>query len=333
MSLSILKGHWTVLGNMLFLNLILGFGTGYADNSTLFTMGGKKVTASELPPRVKQSLYEIEMERYEKTKRLLDQAILDMKLTKDAKGKDLAEYKQQLFKVGEPSEKEIKKWYEENKARVPYPLDKIKGEIKNFIVSQKRNDLEQNMIKKIKKQEKVAFLMKEPSAPTLDISYKGYPFKGGTNAKVTIVEFADYQCPHCFHAFENLNKIVKKYGDKVKVVFMDFPINRSGVSKVVAEGGYCAKMQDKFWEYHAKAFNNQRSLSKDSPKKFAEELKLNTKDFSKCLTSNEAIAHVAKSKAEGEKIGVSGTPSIYINGKRVLGIDVEAISKEIDAAI
>ena len=128
------------------------------------------------------------------------------------------------------------------------------------------------MIEKIKKETSFEFLLKKPIAPVVNINIDGFPMTGNKKSEVTVVEFADYQCPHCKHAYEIMKKLKKDHKDKFKLVFIDFPINRSGISRKVAEGAYCAMQQGKFWEYHGAAFDAQSSLNNDSAKSLAEGL-------------------------------------------------------------
>ena len=161
-------------------------------------------------------------------------------------------------------------------------------------------------------------LMPKPIAPKVNINSAGYPTKGKKGAKVTIVEFADYQCPHCKNASAEMKNIMKKYGDRVQLVYMDFPVNRSGISTRVAEGGVCADKQGKFWSYHDSAFASQSSLNNSSPTKIAEQLGLNMKDFSQCLASAKTKSKVAAAKAEAQRLGVSSTPTFFVNGERLM---------------
>lgn len=169
------------------------------------------------------------------------------------------------------------------------------------------------------------------------------PALGPKNAKVTVVEFADFQCPFC-GAFSGLDdkmiknmqsrdpswqpaisNIKKDYvqSGKVRLVWKDYPF-LGAESNWAAEAGRCAMDQNKFWEWHDYMFShqngeNQGSFSKDNLKKFAAELKLNTDTFNNCLDSGKYTAKVQQSLSEGQGVGVNGTPATFINGKLVSG--------------
>lgn len=306
---------------------VFGAATSYASSDQpLFTYKGKPWKSADLSPGSQQAAFEVEQEHFEKLKRVADAAVFDMHIAELAKAKNKTpqEIEKDLIKVKEPSDSEAKSWFEKNKARIPYPFDQIKGEIKRLINAEQTQGKRQELVNKIKKEGKFSLAVNEPVAPVLQIDTLGYPATGNSKAKVKVVEFADYQCPHCREAAEVMKKLIPRYRDRVQFVYMDFPINPSGVSRVVAEGATCAAGQNKFWEFHDLAFSKQTTLNKDSAVVLAKELKLDEKAFDVCMKSGKAAALVEQSKQEAERLGVTGTPALYVNGKRQLVAHTEA---------
>lgn len=289
-----------------------------AEGDDLFNFKGKSWKSGELSPRAVQSLHEVELERFEKVKRLIDAAIFDMHVEELAKTqkKSAADVEKKLLQVKEPSDGDAKSWFNQNKARIPYPFEQIKGEIKRMITAEKTQVRRQEITEKLKKQGKFSMKVSEPVAPVMEINTLGYPVFGNPKSKVTVVEFADYQCPHCRHSAEAFKKVLPRFKNKIQFVFMDFPINPSGISTAVAEGAVCANEQGKFWQYHDLAFKKQSTLTKDSPGILAKELKLDATKFDACMKSGRAGSLVARSKQEAERLGISGTPAVYVNGRR-----------------
>lgn len=315
--------------------VLLGLSTQLLAEETLFRLGKKNYTRSDLAPATRQQMYEADLRSFRETKAIIESALLDLYFAEKAKKskKSKEELEVDELKIAEPSEKDIKKFYEENKQRIPpgYKYEQVKPEIQRLLKGQRRQAKRASLIAEIKKKQGFEFQMKEPVAPKLSIKTDGFARKGKTGAKIQIVEFADYQCPHCKAAAGQIKKFMKEFSKSVELVYIDFPINRSGISQVIAEGAYCAKEQNKYWEYHEMAFTKQAELSKDTPEKFAKELKLKVDDFKKCLKSAAAKAYVARGKAEGQRVGVSGTPSVYINGKRLAkGVTYEALKEEVE---
>ena len=148
------------------------------------------------------------------------------------------------------------------------------------------------------------------------------PVLGSKTAKVTIVEFSDYECPFCGRHFEQTYPQLKKdYIDtgKVQLVFKDFPLSFHPQAQKAAESARCAGEQGKYWEMHDKLFSNQQSLSVENEKKWAKELGLNTAKFDSCLDSGKYASAVQADSNYGQSIGVSGTPAFFINGKKLVG--------------
>lgn len=289
------------------------------DASALFSWGDKSYPLSEFTDGLQQAAYQIEIERFNKMQHMAESMLIELHLQEEAKklGINLETAAQIVFATVPPSEDAIKAFYEENKANIPQPLEQVKGQIVNYLQSRNIDEKRQSLLVELKAQKPFKFFLVEPVAPVMSINTEGYPFSGATNAKVTLVIFADYQCPHCKQESIELKKLMSKYSDKVKLVYRDFPINKSGISTKVAEGAECAFQQKKFWEYHDMAFELQAGLSKDTPLDFAEVLELDLETFKKCLSDPATAARVEASKGEAVAINVTSTPTVFINGLKV----------------
>jgi len=299
----------------------------------LFKYNGKIYSANDLPASARQTLHDLQVESFSRTEALAEQAMIDMWLDEQATAKKVskAEIEATVFKTLEPTQKEIEAWFEDNKNRLPpgYKLEQISGDIKNLLVGEARKKSREKVVADLKKAGSYAFLMVEPEAPVFKIDLEGFNSRGDKNAKITITEFADYQCPHCKSAKAVLDKIMKTFAGKVRLVFVDFPVNPSGVSLEVARGAFCAGKVGKYWQYHDLAFERQSTLGQNSPATLAKDLKLDEKAFDTCMKSDEPKKFVERSKAEGERIGISGTPILFLNGKRVKGYDEQTLTAEI----
>ncbi len=148
------------------------------------------------------------------------------------------------------------------------------------------------------------------------------PVLGNQDAPVTVVEFADFQCPFCgrFSA-DAFPQIKEKYisTGKVKFVYRDYPLPFHPIAQPAAEAGACANEQGKFWEYHDYIFAHQADLSVPNLKAWAQGVELDAARFNNCFDSHKYSAEVKKDTADGQKAGVSGTPSTFINGRLVVG--------------
>lgn len=303
----------------------------FAQAAGLFKYRNKEYNVTDLDPKTQGKFFEAEYGAYTMHQRLADDAVLEMYFAEIAKkdNKTVEQVQADKLKVGEPSEKEIKAFYEENKARIPYPYDQVKGELGRYVKEKKVTEARTKLLEKVKKETGYAFLMPEPQAPVVTINTDGFASRGKQDAKVTLVEFADYKCGHCKDASKALKKIYSKYEGKVKFVFVDFPI--IGDSQKIAEGAFCASKQNKYWQYNELAYEEQGKI--DKAEDFAKKLKLDDKQFKECMDKNEGQAIVQKGKAEGDRLGLTGTPSIFVNGRKILSYTPEGLTQELDKAL
>lgn len=160
------------------------------------------------------------------------------------------------------------------------------------------------------------------------------PSFGPKDAKVTIVEFSDFQCPYCSRAAEAAKQIKEKYGDKVRFVFRQFPLSFHPQAQKAAEASLAANAQGKFWQYHDALFANQSALGEEDLKKHASKVGVNAGNLEKALKSDQYKKQVEADVALGTEVGVNGTPTMFINGKRVQNAtSFEAIEPMIKEAL
>jgi protein-disulfide isomerase len=166
------------------------------------------------------------------------------------------------------------------------------------------------------------------------IAQGAVPAFGPQDAKVTIVEFSDFQCPFCSRAADATHKVKEKYGDKVRFVFRQFPLSFHKDAHTAAEAALAANAQGKFWEYHDKLFANQQKLDRASLEGYAKELGLNVASFKKALDSKEFAPAVDGELKLGEEVAVQGTPTMFLNGARIADpTNFDALSTQIEEAL
>ncbi|WP_298608936.1 thioredoxin domain-containing protein [uncultured Thiothrix sp.] len=279
--------------------------------------GDKDYSGKDLPASIRIQLYELETRMNQQRQDIVDQYILDAWLRDKAKaeGKTPEEYAAKALEVAEPSEKDLKKYYDENWEKIQKPYKEVKEELLGAVWAEKQQEKLKEVLKQITAENNYKVNLPQAEAPVFEINTTGYPSKGNASASVTIVEFADFQCPHCKEASEIVDKVVSKYSDKARLVYRHMPINPSGISRKVAVASVCADQQGKFWEYHDLAFKQQDSLTDKSPLKLATELKLDEAKMKTCLDDPKTLEAVNASETEGRNLGVNSTPSFFVNGK------------------
>jgi protein-disulfide isomerase len=159
------------------------------------------------------------------------------------------------------------------------------------------------------------------------LSIAGDPMKGPADAKVTVVEFSDFQCPYCAIAVGEANKLLQKFPKDVRLVFKQFPLDIHSQAAMAAEAALAAQAQGKFWELHDRMYANYRAISATRILAWAQEIGLDMNRFRADLTSRKYAARVAAEEQEGENAGVEGTPTFFLNGKRFNGVfDLETVA-------
>ncbi len=178
-----------------------------------------------------------------------------------------------------------------------------------------------------------------PSAPEappakVDIKIGDAPVKGPASAKVTVVEFSDFQCPFCGRVNPTLKEIEDQYKGKIKIAFRNLPLPFHDKAHLAAEAALAANEQGKFWAMHDKLFANQQALDRASLEKYAQEIGLNMNKFTAALDSGKFKDKVDSDAKEGAAVGATGTPTFFINGTRLVGAQPADKFKElIDAEL
>lgn len=177
--------------------------------------------------------------------------------------------------------------------------------------------------------------MKE-APPVLDeavpIPIDGAPVKGPANAKITLVEFSDFQCPYCAAAVHHIDEVMAKHPVDVRLVFKQFPLDIHSQAALAAEAALAAHAQGKFWPMHDKLYANFRSISQEKIDQIAKEIGLDLVRFTRDLKSGKFKPVVEKEVAEGEQAGVSGTPTLFVDGKHYNGpVETQALEEVLQA--
>ncbi|MGH7865325.1 MAG: DsbA family protein [Candidatus Binataceae bacterium] len=147
----------------------------------------------------------------------------------------------------------------------------------------------------------------------------GHPDRGPADAPVTIVEFADFQCPFCRGAEPTVARILAAYGNNVRRVHMDFPLPIHAAAMGAALAARCADEQGQFWPYHDALYASQGDLTADRFKSIAHTLGLSSPSFAECFDTQRFASEIASDRSIGERIGVNGTPTFVINHKAIAG--------------
>ena len=307
-----------------------------SNEAIVATIGGQPLKAAVINERLKPIVYEMRLHAYELTKQQAEQTINNLLLLEEARRRQVGPEEivrtEISDKVRPPTEAEVAKFYEENKSRINGDLNTVRNQIADYLHERERNRLDQELSVRLRKNAKIRWLITEPVQPVQNISVDDDPSRGPANAPVTIVEFTDFQCPACAAMHPVIDEVLKTYGDKVRFVVRDFPLDSHEHARKAAEAANAANAQGKFFEYIALLYKRQNALDVPSLKKYATELGLDRAKFDAALDRGVYQAEVKRDIEEGEMYGVGVTPTIFINGVQLRTLSSEGLREAIDRA-
>ncbi|MCM2269328.1 MAG: thioredoxin domain-containing protein [Thermoanaerobaculia bacterium] len=295
-------------------------------------VAGKPVTRGELEEALAPQLAALERQRQQLLvdglDGLVEQKILEAEA--DARGISVEDlFRAEIeAKTGEVSDAQAEEFYAANQARINRPLEQMLPQIKNYLANQRRGELRVELLAGLRAKHAARILLEPVRA---DVDDPTAPSKGPAAAPVTLVEFSDFQCPYCTRVNPTITQAIETYGDKLRVVFRQFPLNIHPQAQKAAEGSLCANDQGKFWELHDAMFADQRNLSVDQIKAKAAAVGIEAGAFASCLDSGKYAPKVAADMAAGSAAGVSGTPAMFVNGRFLSGaVPFDQLAKLID---
>jgi protein-disulfide isomerase len=291
-------------------------------------VGDRTITVKEVDDRWRQAQpaghAQAVQQIYDGRKQTLDAMVADMLVEQAAKAKGVnpaqfteAEVARRIKPV---TDGQIAAFFQENQAQMQgRGIDAMSPAIRRYLEEQQHTDAYQGLVAELRKAGPPVRLVLDAPRYQVDVSSDD-PALGNANAAVTLVEFSDFQCPFCARVMPTLKRVHETYGDRVRIVWKDFPLTSIHPQAFkAAEAGQCAREQGKFWEYHDRLFANQQALEPESLKKHAAEAGLDAAKFNACLDGAKYGDRVQEQMGVGTGLGVGSTPTVFINGRLVSG--------------
>lgn len=302
--------------------------------------GDVKITAEELEKGTAGQVYGLQRELYQTRAQWLENEIVERLLENQAKrnGKTVDDILAQIdSQAREATDADAQMFYKAQQQRLREkdgsikPFEHWKDRLKQHLNEQSRGGARQAFISKLMESNPPKVNLPTPEPPRVaDVSPDDDPAKGPADAKVTIVEFSDFQCPACRQAHFALNEVLDKYGDQVKFVYRDFPLmGKHPDAMPAAIAATCAGEQGKYWEMHDELFK-AKSLAGDDLKNIAGRLGVDLQKFASCMEEPGRAEEVKKDMKDGQLYGVNSTPTFYVNGYLVVGANVAEINRLIE---
>lgn len=296
------------------------------------TIGATSISLSELDTAIGARLIRLRTDEYNIRRNVLEDMIATKLIDAEAARRHItteALFKTEIeAKITQPDVAEIEPVYDGVAEKYPgLTKDQVLAEIAGGM---RRQRLAARRAQFIKELRAAAIVKVNLDPPRVAVKAEG-PARGGASALVTIVEFSDFECPFCSHAVQTLQQVEKAYGDKVRIVFRDYPLFSHRTSKRAAEAAHCADELGKFWEMHDRLFSKGGPFTDADLYRFATEAGIDRNTFDQCLTSGKYKEAWKVSQDEGNRVGVTSTPSFFINGRMIVGAaGYEVFSRIID---
>jgi protein-disulfide isomerase len=302
----------------------------------LAEVNGEVITAEELNRALGAKLSKLEEQIYDLKRRELDSLIEQRLFAQEAAKRKMSVTAlldaEVTAKVGLVTEKEIDDFYEANKARIRGDEAEVRQKLRPFLQQQKLNSEREIFLQSLRSEGKVVVNLQPPTAIRVEVSVEGAPMRGTPNAPVTVVEFSDFECPFCKQAHPTLKQLLERYPGKVRLAYRDFPLDSiHPQARRAAEAARCAHDQGKFWEYHDVLFTQSPRLGTDDLRRYAEQVGLDVTKFDGCVAAGVHKAGVQRDLDEGNRLGITGTPAFFINGRPLTGTQpIEAFTRLIE---
>jgi protein-disulfide isomerase len=292
----------------------------------LATVAGQPIYEQDLMSVAGPNLLELHKQEFKAKNDALDSLIRKKLIEVEAKKKGLSTaelLKQEVdSKLAEPSDDEAKSYYLAVKDQTTLPFDQIKLQVKQLLKNSEIQQAREKYADSLRDKAEVSILLQPP---VVQVGYDSARVKGNTDAPITIVEFADFQCPYCGKVQLALNDVLGKYKGKVKLAYRDFPLSQIHQhAEMAAEASRCALTQGKYWEMHDAMFADQSKLDEAALVKTAAGLGMDQNSFASCLKSGKYKAVVQQDLEAGSQAGVNATPTFFINGEFLSGAQSDA---------
>ena len=293
--------------------------------------GKEKFYEQDFLPQLQSELYKLRMQEYQLKRKALEEAIGKKLL--QAEAEKLGTTPEELLKkdvdskVDPPSDQEVEEEFVRQMFQNGGGATQDKDKVREQLVQEFSQDARDQYFETLRQQAGVKILLVPPK---IEVAPDPTRMRGNPDAKITIVEFSDFQCPYCLQAYTTVKDLLKKYDGKIKLSYRDLPLQETqGKIPGTGEAARCALEQGKFWEYHDLLFENQDSYGASAFRDFAESLKLDGDKFAACLDSGKYKAPVHADFEAAMRLGIKGTPAFFIDGVPLSGARPQSDFEEI----
>ncbi|MEO5367166.1 MAG: thioredoxin domain-containing protein [Magnetococcus sp. WYHC-3] len=301
-------------------------------------VGDWQVTADDLDKALVADIYELDQKRYELRAEKLQDMIEERLLDLEAKARKLTSeelFTAEVVKKAKPvTDKDVADFIEQRKERLPRKSEGLEQQVRRFMEAASMEEARRTFMVALAEKYHAETTLQEPVPPRFTVGMPADSVRGPADAPVTIVEFSDFECPYCRNAQATLRDLEKAYPGKLRMVFRHFPLEFHKQAPKASEASLCAGVQGKFWEFHDALFADADWLAPAKLPELAAKLGLDGGQFKNCLDGGKFSQRVTEDQAEGESLGITGTPTFFINGVKLVGnLPAAEFRKVIDAEL
>jgi protein-disulfide isomerase len=301
------------------------------------TVNDKQITMGDIETSLRPLIFNVQEQVYALRKQDLELKINDTLLSQEAQKKGVTTRAlldtEVTAKVARVTDAEAQAFYDQNKERISGEFAQVKPQVIQYMQERKEREATIAYADVLRKAATLQINLTAPESPAFSIATDDQPAKGNSKAVVTIVEFTDFECPSCAKQHPVLERIVSEFKDQVRLVVRDFPLSQHANARQAAEAAEAAREQGKYWEYVAVLFRNQSALGVEKLRQYATDLGLDRAKFDASLDSGKFAEKIQRDVFDGRKLGISGTPTLYINGKRIADNSYESMKSAIEAVL
>jgi protein-disulfide isomerase len=310
-----------------------------APSDVIATVGGVSITVDQVDDQALQEpaanfgSLKLSQALYEARRAAAEEMIGNLLLDQEAKRRGVERsvlFEQEITShVATVTDADVAAWYQVNPQRVQgATLDQVRAPIKSLLAQERMQTARDAFLDKLKAKTPVRLNL---APPRQAVQAGNSPAKGPAGAPVEIIEFADFQCPFCLAAAPTVKKVLETYGDRIRFVYRNFPLQSHPNARPAAEAAQCANEQGQFWAYHDRLFADPGKLADAELKKTAADLGLDAARFNKCVDDHKYQSVVDADAQAGSEAGVSGTPAFFVNGRLLSGAQpFDAFKRVID---
>jgi protein-disulfide isomerase len=287
---------------------------GQDGNTVVAEIDGTRITLAQFESKRPSALFQARNSFFEAQKKAVEEYIDDLLLERQAQ-KENVTVAQLLERhvngaiAKDPDDTVLRVYYEGVDTNEPF--EAVRDKIVDHLRQRRLAKAKTAYIQALRSQSKITV---DVAPPRIDISLKNTPVRGPADAPLTLVEYADYECPYCQQVQPTLDQLELAFKGKIAFAYKDLPLPMHPHAQKAAEASQCAGLQGKYWEYHD-LLSKTKDFDVSKLKAGAQQLGLDAGAFDKCLDSGERAEAIRSSQDEAQKLGLQGTPSFFLNGR------------------